>query len=317
MPDGLVIGVDLGGTKLLAGAVGPDLAVHHRAQRPAPPRDLGAVLDAIAAAVDEVARAVSEPVSAVGIGIPSLMDQRRRIAVSTVHLPIADVPFADVMSERLGRRVVVDNDANCAGLAELRAGAARGARHALVLTLGTGIGGAILAEGQLLRGAVGSAGELGHMVVDLDGPACFGSCPGRGCLEALASGSALGRDALIAAHAHPGSALGTALAAGRPVTGALVTELAHDGDPVACEVLTAMGAKLGVGISSLVNVFNPEVVVVGGGVMAAGELLLSPARAQVAATALSPSREAVRVVAAHFGADSGMLGASILAREAA
>lgn len=309
---GSVIGVDLGGTKLLAGAVDADLDVHHRAYRLAPARDLPAVLDAVVSIVEEAREAVDD-VRAVGFGIPSLFDHERGIAVTTVHLPIHDVAFRDIMAERLGLPVFVDNDANAAMLAEHRFGAARGARHALLLTLGTGIGGAIVVDDRLVRGALGSAGELGHMVIDLDGPRCQGNCPSRGCLEAFASGTALGRDALAAAHAHPASALGVALGEGRAITGALVTELAHDGDPTAVAVVRRVGEYLGVGIASLVNVFNPSVVVVGGGVIAAGELLLEPAREVLIRRALSPSKETARVVPARFGAESGMLGAATLA----
>lgn len=272
-----------------------------------------AVLDAVAAIVEEAGAAAGGDVLGVGFGIPSLIDHARGIAVSTVHLPIRDVPFRDLMAERLGLPVWVDNDANVAMLAEHRFGAARGAEHALLLTLGTGIGGAIVVDGRLVRGALGSAGELGHMVVDFDGPWCQGNCPNRGCLEALASGTALGCDALAAAHAHPDGALGHALQEGRSITGALVTELAHDGDPGAMGVLRRVGEYLGVGITSLVNIFNPSIVVVGGGVIAAGELLLAPAREVVAARALSPSRETVRIVPARFGTESGMLGAAVLA----
>ncbi len=309
---GSVIGVDLGGSKLLAGVVDADLDVHHRAHRRAPSSDLQAVLDAVVSVVEEARAAVGD-VRAVGFGIPSLFDHERGIAVTTVHLPIRDVAFRDIMAERLGLPVFADNDANTAMLAEHRFGAARGARHALLLTLGTGIGGAIVVDGKLVRGALGSAGEFGHMVIDLDGPRCQGNCPSRGCLEAFASGTALGRDALDAARADPAGALGRALAEGRAITGALVTELAHDGDPIARAVLRRVGEHLGVGIASLVNVFNPSVVVVGGGVIAAGELLLEPAREVVMERALSPSKEAARIVAARFGAESGMLGAATLA----
>lgn len=312
---GCVIGVDLGGTKLLAGAVDADLDVHHRAYRLAPASDRQAVLDAVVAIVQEARAAVGGEVRAVGFGIPSLFDHDRGIAVSTVHLPIRDVPFRDLMSERLGLPVFVDNDANVAMLAEHRFGAARGARHALLLTLGTGIGGGVVVDGALVRGAVGSAGELGHMVIDMDGPRCQGNCPSRGCLEAFASGTALGRDALAAAHEHPDSGLGRALAEGRAVTGALATELARAGDPTAVAVLRRLGEHLGVGIASLANIFNPSVVVIGGGVIAAGELLLEPAREVLAQRALSPSREVAQIVPARFGAESGMLGAAVLARD--
>src|SRR5688572_9564838 len=228
MAAGSVIGVDLGGTKLLAGVVDPALNVHHRAWRRARGSDESAVLETIVAAVQEMRDAADGPVAGVGFGIPSLVDQRRGTAVSTVHLPLRDVPFRDVMAERLGLPVWVDNDANAALLAEARAGAARGAMTAALLTLGTGIGGAILVDGRIVHGARGGAGELGHMVVDVDGPPC--PCGNAGCLEALASGNALGREALRVARAAPDSGLGQALAAGREITGMLCTELAHDGD---------------------------------------------------------------------------------------
>lgn len=308
-----VIGVDLGGTKLLAGTVDRELNVHHRAHRPAAGGDRAAVLNRVVDAVQEAIAAAPGEVLGVGFGIPSLIDQERGIAVSTVHLPIADLPFRDIMVERLGIPVTVDNDANLALLAEHRFGAAAGTQHAVLLTIGTGIGSGIVVDGRLVRGAVGAAGELGHMVVDLDGPRCQGNCPNRGCLEALVSGSAIGRAGEAAARADPAGALGTALASGRPLTGALVTELAHDGDPAARACLHQAGTALGVGLANIVNIFNPEVVVIGGGVIAAGDLLLDPARDEMRARALSPSRDIVRVVPARFGAESGMLGAAVLA----
>jgi glucokinase len=151
------------------------------------------------------------------------------------------------------------------------------------------------------------------MTVDLDGPRCQGNCPNHGCLEAVASGTALAREATRLAEEHPASGLAKAWAAGHEITGALVTELAHDGDDAATEAIALVGGNLGVGIASLVNIFNPEVVVVGGGVIAAGELLLGPARAEVAARALQPMRDQVRIVAARFAHESGMLGAATLA----
>jgi glucokinase len=311
MAAGSVIGVDLGGTKLLAGVVDPALNVHHRAHRRARGDDEATVLDTIVAAVQEMRDAADGPVAGVGFGIPSLVDIRRGTAVSTVHLPLRGVPFRDVMAERLGLPVWVDNDANAAMLAEHRAGAARGCSTAVMLTLGTGIGGAVLVEGRVVHGARGGAGELGHMVVDIDGPPC--PCGNAGCLEALASGNALGREALRVARATPESGLGRALAAGREITGMLCTELAHDGDPAARDVVALIGTRLGIGIANLVNALNPEVVVVGGGVIAAGDLVLEPARSVVRDRALEPSRDDARIVPTRFGAESGMLGAALLA----
>ena len=314
MPSGCVIGVDLGGTKLLGGVVSDGLLVHHRARRPAPATG---ALDALAGIVDELCAAGDEEITAVGLGIPSLVDAGRGTAAWTNHLELAGVPVADVLSERLGLPVAVDNDANAALLAEHHAGAAAGARHALMLTVGTGVGGAAIVDGRLLRGAGGAAGEMGHVPVDADGPPCPGSCPGRGCLEARVSGIALAREGREAAQEDPRSALAAAAAEGREITGALVTELAHDGDAAARAAVARVGRWLGVGLAGLANVFDPEVVVIGGGVGHAGELLLEPARAELAARARPPSAERVLVVPAAFGDESGMLGAALLAREAA
>jgi glucokinase len=231
------------------------------------------------------------------------------------HLPLDGVPFRDLMSERLGLPVRVDNDSNVAMLAEHRAGVARGIDDAVLLALGTGIGGGLLLGGKIYRGSEGAGAELGHIVVNRDGPDCPGDCPGRGCLEAYASGNALGRAGTEAARANPDSALGKVLAAGREVTGGLVTELAHDGDPLCREVIAEAGRWLGIGIVSLVNIFNPELVIVGGGASAAGDLMLDPAREVLAERGLPPNRQMVRVVLAHFGSEAGMMGAALLALE--
>jgi glucokinase len=313
MPARRTIGVDMGGTKLLAGAVGVGLEVHHRAQRSLKGLDQQALLDNAVEAVEEARAGAGDEVEAVGFGIPCLFDSRTGMAVIAVNLPLANVPFADLMAERIGLPVFVDNDANVAALAEHRAGAARGAENAVMLTIGTGIGGGLILGGELFRGSTGAAAELGHVVIDMNGPRCQGNCPNRGCVEALASGTALEREAARIAEEQPDSGLGRARDAGRPLTGPLVTELAHDGDHSAIEVLTLIGSRLGVAIASLVNIFNPDVVVIGGGVIAAGELLLEPARAEVAARALPPSKDEVRIVAARFGGEAGMVGAAQLA----
>ncbi|HWH95129.1 MAG TPA: ROK family protein [Baekduia sp.] len=314
MSAGCVIGVDLGGSKLLAGVVDAELNVHHRVFRHAREgKGPDQLLDALVAAVEEAREAAKEEIRAVGFGVPSLVDPRTGVANTTVHLPLRDVPLRDVMAERLGVPVAVDNDANAAMVAEHRHGAAAGATTAALLTLGTGIGGGIVVDGRVVRGAFGGAGEWGHMVIDADGPLC--TCGNRGCLEILVSGTALGCAAQRAAVELPDSAFGRALAAGREISGMLATELAHDGDPVARDVVASMGHYLGVGIGNVVNVLNPEVVVVGGGVIAAGELLLAPARAVVAERALAPSREQVRIVPARFGDASGMIGAALLAMD--
>jgi glucokinase len=217
------------------------------------------------------------------------------------------------MRERLGLPVFIDNDVNAAILAEHRFGAARGVRNAVMLTLGTGIGGAILLGGKVYRGTHGAGSELGHMVVDLDGPRCQGNCPNRGCIEALASGTALAREGKAAAEREPQSALGRALAERGEVSGENVTEAALAGDETAVEVVALVGSRLGAALSALANIFEPEVIVVGGGVMAAGELLLEPARRELRARALAPMNAAA-VAAAELGDDAGMIGAATMAR---
>jgi glucokinase len=315
MPRECVIGVDLGGTKLLAGVLDDDLHVQHRVHRPVRGLDQNALLETIVAAVEEARATAPHEVVAVGFGIPCVIDQRRGMATMAVNLPVRDVPFRDLMTERLGLPVEVDNDGNVAALAEHRAGAARGTTDAILLTVGTGIGGGLILDGEPYRGAIGAGAELGHMTIDLNGPPCQGNCPNTGCLETLASGTALAREGRRIAGERPDSALGHALREGREISGALVTELAHDGDAAAVDALALIGTNLGVGIASYLNIFNPDVVVIGGGVIAAGELLLGPARAEAQRRALPTMVEHARIVTAHFGAEAGMVGAATLALE--
>ena len=279
------IGLDLGGTKLLAGAIDAEGRVVARERRLIG----GLSLDELVAVVGETVAALGGG-GPVGIGVPALLDQRTGKAVRCVHLPLDGVCVA----EAFGGVAAVDNDATCAVLAEWRLGAARGLSHVALLTLGTGIGGGLVLDGRVYRGAVGAAGELGHVPVDLDGPPCFGGCPGRGCLEALCSGSALARDAA-------------------PLTGEEVTRLAVAGDVDACAQMERLGTHLGAGLAGIAMSLNPELIVVGGGVMAAGELILEPARAELRRRALTPSRD-VPVVAAELGEEAGMIGAALLAR---
>ena len=248
-----------------------------------------------------------------GFGIPSLIDRRTMSSVMAVNLDLADVPFADVMSERLGLPCFIDNDGNLAALAEHRAGAATGFSEVVVICLGTGIAGGLILNNALYRGAQGAGAELGHMVIQADGPPCQGNCPNHGCFESLASGTALAREARRIGLRDPDSGLGRAVRADREPLGPIVTELAFDGDPAALEALTLIGTRLGVAAANYVNIFNPELIVVGGGVIAAGELLLAPAREEMLRRALAPSRDTVEIVAARFGIEAGMLGAAIMA----
>jgi glucokinase len=309
-----MVGIDLGGSKLLAGVVDAELEVYLRVRRSMHGLDQGEILDVLTEAVEEAR--MSEPdVEAVGFGLPCLIDQRTGTAVMAVNLPIINLPFRDIMQERINLPVFIDNDANMTTLAEQRFGAARGADNVVGLTIGTGIGGGLVLGGKVYRGYVGAAAELGHMVVDENGPRCQGQCPNQGCLEAVASGTAIGREGTIAAEQEPDSALGAAAADGLQITGELVTDVALAGDEVARMVLGQIGRQLGIGLANIVNIFNPEVIVVGGGAMRGGDLLLEPAREELRRRALPPGRDLVRVVAAQFGEDAGMLGAGLLAHD--
>ena len=294
-----VIGVDLGGTKILAGIVDRAGAVGRRRETPTPTASQAELLAALEAAVAEL---LEDGVGAVGLGIPSTIDQRSGRAVSSVNIPLADLDVRTWMRDRFGLPVGIDNDANAATLAEWAHGAGRGTRHMVMLTLGTGVGGGLILDGRPYRGAIGAGAELGHMVIDLDGPPCQGSCTGRGHLESLASG----RAATIAAQ----EAFGPAVDAHRLV------RLAQEGDASAVELLATLGHRLGVAIGSLVNIFNPELVVIGGGFAAAGDFLLGPAREAIQREALLPGRDLVRVVRAELGTAAGLVGAGLVAFEA-
>lgn len=319
VPSSCVIGVDLGGTKLLAGAIEVSGHVRRREFRIAPVTDdPDAVLGFVSGTIEQlIADVIADggSVSGVGVGIPSLIDQARGIAVSTVHQPLDGIPVRAILQERLQLPVTLDNDANCAMLAEWRIGGAVGCDDAVLLTVGTGIGSGVVAAGRLLRGATGAATELGHMVIDFDGPPCQGACRNRGCLEALASGSALGREGARMAALHPGTELARLVAAGESIRGEQVLAAARRADPGAITALARVGRVLGVGIANAMNIFNPEVVLIGGGVSAAGELLVGTARAEAQMRARPPACDA-RVEVARLGADAGMIGAGLLAWDA-
>lgn len=314
MAEGYVIGVDLGGTKLLAGAVGADLSVIHRTNRLVYGLNQDELVQMIADAVDEIRSAVGD-IHAIGFGIPCTFDSRSGMAVQAVNVPLKDIAFGELMTDRLQMPVVVDNDANCHVVCESRLGVATGASEVALLTLGTGIGGGLLLRGEVYRGWIMGGAEMGHMVVEMNGRPCQGNCPNWGCLESVASGTALVREASLAVARRPDTALGEALENGRELTGPLITELATAGDPVAAGAITTIGKALGVGIVNLVNTFNPQVVVIGGGVIAAGELLLAPAREVMLERALAPAKDVVRIEAARFGPEAGMIGAGLLARD--
>ena len=314
MPPPRVLAFDVGGSKVLGGVVEAGGTAERRVWRPVAGLGREQLLDLLEHVAEEM-RAVAPDAVAAGFGIPSVIDRRRGVSVRCVHLPLDGLDFGAEMERRLRLPVAWDNDANLALLAEHRLGAARGASEAVMLTLGTGIGGALVLGGRPYRGRLGAAGELGHTVVDVDGPPCSGGCPGRGCLEVFASGTAIGREGEAAGRAEPASGLGRALGDGRPVTARLVTELALEGDPVARGVLERAGEWLGAGLVSIVNAFDPEVVVVGGGAMGAGELMLGPARQVLEERALLPVCGRVRVTAAELAEAAGMVGAGLAALE--
>jgi glucokinase len=305
------IGVDLGGTKMLVGVVDSERRVVHSSSAPS----IGLGQDELLSTLERELREALEAcpdAAAVGLGIPCTIDRERGLAIMAVNLELADVAIRDLMTERLGIPVAIDNDANLALLAEHRFGAAKSARNAAMLTIGTGIGGGLVIDGRLYRGSTGAAGELGHVVIEADGPPCQGNCPNRGCVESLASGTAIAREGLAAAERSPESALGRALAGGEVVDGALVTDAALAGDETARDVVALAGRRIGVALSSLANVLEPDVIVIGGGVIRAGELLVGPARAELQARALTPMNR-TRVAAAELGPEAGMIGAAAMA----
>jgi glucokinase len=307
-----VVGVDLGGTTTKAALVSSDLEILARAEVPTD-------LDSEQELLDELEQLVAtvrdgEDVAGVGFGLPSQIDQRRGRVADSTNVPLEEVDFVYEMRRRLGVPVAIDNDGNAACLAESRVGVAAGAQNVVMLTLGTGVGGGLVLDGRLYRGSTGCGAELGHMVIDENGPECPGNCPNHGCVEAFVSGRALGAAGALAAIDHPDSVLGRARAAGEEIDGRLVTEVAMAGDDVAIEVFAGVGRHLGVALAGYANIFEPDLIVIGGGVMAAGDLLLEPAREELRARALPPMNE-TRVVAAALGADAGMIGAAEMALE--
>jgi glucokinase len=298
---------------MLVGVVDPERRVVYRST--APSHGLGQ--DELLQTLERellTAREAHPDAAAAGLGIPCTIDRERGMAIMAVNLELADVPIRDLMTERLGLPVLVDNDANVAVLAEHRFGAARGTRNAVMLTIGTGIGGGLILEGELYRGSTGAGAELGHTVIEADGPRCQGNCPNRGCVEALASGTAIAREGLAAARAAPESALGRALEEDAALDGKEVTDAALAGDETARGVLEVIGRRLGVAFSSFANIFDPDVIVIGGGASRAGELLTGPAREELASRALPPMSE-TRVATAELGPEAGMIGAAVMAAE--
>jgi glucokinase len=295
-----VIGVDLGGTKIATGVVDRDGAVRLRHEIATPVASQDELLAGIEAAVEAL---LGEDVAAIGFGIPSRIDQRAGRAISSTNIPLEGVPFRDRMHERFGLPVGIDNDANAATIAEWRFGAGRGVDHMVMLTLGTGVGGGLILDGSPYRGSIGAGAELGHMVIDYGGARCQGTCDGHGHLEVLASGRAA-------------DGVARTLLGGRAASRELV-DAARGGDEAARSALAEIGRRLGAGLVSVVNVFDPELIVVGGGFAAgAGDLVLDPAREVVEREALTPLNELLRIVPAELGPEAGLVGAGLVGFEA-
>jgi glucokinase len=294
------IGVDLGGTKILAGVVDRDGSIVRRHERATPQDSQEHVLAELEAAVAEL---MDDSVGAVGFGVPSPIDQAKGVVVRCVNVPLEDAPLRDRMQERFGVPVGLDNDANAAAHGEWRAGAGRGEDDIVMLTLGTGVGGGVISGGRPFRGRNGAGAELGHVVIVHDGRPCQGACTGRGHLETYASGSA--------ATAAAREAFGPSADAHRLV------RLATEGDAQAKELLEDVARHLGSGIGSFVNIFGPQLVILGGGFgVAAYDYLRGPAEEVMRREALEPMRSAVRLAKAELGTAAGLIGAGFVGFEA-
>jgi glucokinase len=315
----LAIGIDIGGTKVAGGLVDVDGNITHRARRDTPHRSKSpsVVEDTIIEVVAELMELVgSEAVAAVGIGAAGFVAADRATVVFAPHLSWRHEPLQKALQKRISVPIFVDNDANAAAWAEWKFGAAQGETHLMMITLGTGIGGGILINGQVQRGRFGIAGEFGHMQVVPHGHRC--ECGNRGCWEQYASGNALVREARSLVSANSPLArdlLDRVDGQASNLTGPLITDAARDGDQTAREMLAEIGNWLGVGIANLAAAFDPGTFVIGGGVSAAGDLLLDSARdtfkRQLTGRGYRPE---ARIVAAQLGNDAGLIGAADLAR---
>lgn len=315
MAAGAWLGLDVGGTKIL-GVVLDDGGGVVAEGKVATPVGEAAILDAAAGLARDL-ETVTGPVSGAGIGTAGLVDRGGVVRVSPNLPGVSYEPFADGLAGRLGVAVAADNDATCAAWGEFRLGAAKGTGDAVVLTLGTGIGGGLITNGSLVRGASGFAGEPGHMVVDPNGPPC--PCGRRGCWERYGSGSGLGRLAREAAHAGlAGRVVELAGGDAEDVRGEHVTAAAAEGDEQALAVMERFGWWIALGVANLVNLLDPEVVVLGGGLAAAGELVLAPTRAAFADLVMAVDhRPPVAIVGTVLGPRAGAVGAALIARDRA
>jgi glucokinase len=315
LPDQCVAGIDIGGTKIALAVADLEGRVAERTRFPARTSERGPH-EIIGEALAEIERMLGKTralLTAVGVGCGGPLDRARGLILSPPNLPGWDeFPVVKIVEERLGVPALLDNDANAAALGEHRHGAGRGYRHLVYITQSTGIGGGVIVRGELVHGVYDGAGEVGHMTVLPDGPAC--GCGGRGCLEALCSGTAIARRARERLAAGEASSLSTL--APSEVTARAVAEAARAGDPLAAQVWDEMVHYLAVGVGNLFNVLAPEAVVIGGGVSEAGEQLFGPLRERVRARARMLPPEKINILQASPGGDSALHGAVILGQAA-
>jgi glucokinase len=307
------IGIDLGGTKVAGIVLDDGGRILARDERPTPEGDAEGVMEAVHGSV--AALMGDRSPRAVGIGAAGMIDFPAGRVAFAPNLPLREVPIRDLVARRSGLPCVVDNDANAAAWGEYRFGAGRGSSHMLLVTVGTGIGGGMVWNGSLYRGAHGFAAEIGHVIVEPGGPPC--GCGNRGCWEQVASGQALDRMGRAEAARDPDGAIAR-LAGGHEVTGAHVTHAARGGDRAAMDIVQEVARRLGQGLAGLVNTLDPDVIVVGGGVAEEGDLILSPARRElVEAVEGAEHRPEVPVLPAALKNEAGAIGAAALALDLA
>jgi glucokinase len=311
--DQLVLGVDVGGTKVAVGAV-VGAQVTHQEESPTALESTEALLDGIEATARRVMQRVGQP-AAVGVGVPSQIEYATGTVESSVNIPLTGVALRQELGRRFDLPVFVDNDANCAALAEAQLVDDPPASLLVMLTLGTGVGGGVVIGGEIFRGTHGLGAELGHFTLNPEGPPCPGNCPGRGCVEAYCSGQALERDATEFARDMPGSALAGCLDDAGQVSGRALVTVARDGDPDALRVIERFARMLGVTIAGYVNLFEPEYVVVGGGLSRAADLYFERAVDEAGSRALPALWRRVTVSLARGGAAAGVIGAGVLAAQ--
>jgi glucokinase len=315
--DSLVLGIDLGGTKILSAVIDLDQKIRSRDHSVTPAtQGQDAVMEAVVRSVRrclEKGELDISRITAIGLGAPGPSNPDTGVLFTSPNLPgWENVPIRDVVYQEFGREVCLINDANAAALGEARFGAGRGARHFIYITVSTGIGGGVVIDGKVYTGSIGTAGELGHMTIDDEGPLC--NCGNRGCWETLASGTALAREARRKVkEGFRTSILEHAGGDPEQITAQVVQTAAEQGDDVARELIARTGYYLGVGFANLINIFNPERIVIGGGLSNMGEMLFEPARKEARKRAYTVAYEAVRFVPASLGRNSGVLGAAAYA----